>query len=122
MCIRDSLRASAEKYTPDDTLKSVDLLGAGSKMRCQPVPRPVVRGDNPVTAAQHEADLLHEDVVHHDVFHTPAVASITCVSSADLPHRPPMTTRQVREWNMACLLYTSPSPRDRTRSRMPSSA
>ena len=25
-------------------------------------------------------------------------------------------------WNTACLLYTSPSPRDRTRSRMPSSA
>ena len=24
--------------------------------------------------------------------------------------------------SMACLLYTSPSPRDRTRSRMPSSA
>ena len=26
------------------------------------------------------------------------------------------------EWNKDCLLYTSPSPRDRTRSRMPSSA
>ena len=25
-------------------------------------------------------------------------------------------------WHMYCLLYTSPSPRDRTRSRMPSSA
>mgnify|MGYP007111976903 CR=1 FL=1 len=25
-------------------------------------------------------------------------------------------------WLDACLLYTSPSPRDRTRSRMPSSA
>ena len=25
-------------------------------------------------------------------------------------------------YNMDCLLYTSPSPRDRTRSRMPSSA
>ena len=25
-------------------------------------------------------------------------------------------------WHAACLLYTSPSPRDRTRSRMPSSA
>ena len=25
-------------------------------------------------------------------------------------------------WNRFCLLYTSPSPRDRTRSRMPSSA
>ena len=26
------------------------------------------------------------------------------------------------EWYETCLLYTSPSPRDRTRSRMPSSA
>ena len=25
-------------------------------------------------------------------------------------------------WDINCLLYTSPSPRDRTRSRMPSSA
>ena len=30
------------------------------------------------------------------------------------------TTEDI-EW-LACLLYTSPSPRDRTRSRMPSSA
>ena len=29
---------------------------------------------------------------------------------------------QDRETTIACLLYTSPSPRDRTRSRMPSSA
>ena len=28
----------------------------------------------------------------------------------------------LRELGMDCLLYTSPSPRDRTRSRMPSSA
>ena len=26
------------------------------------------------------------------------------------------------EWNTSCLLYTSPSPRDNTTSRMPSSA
>ena len=31
-------------------------------------------------------------------------------------------TREVLEEVMDCLLYTSPSPRDRTRSRMPSSA
>jgi len=30
--------------------------------------------------------------------------------------------RQLNEYKSACLLYTSPSPRDRTRSRMPSSA
>ena len=28
----------------------------------------------------------------------------------------------VSDWKEICLLYTSPSPRDRTRSRMPSSA
>ena len=27
-----------------------------------------------------------------------------------------------QDWVCPCLLYTSPSPRDRTRSRMPSSA
>ena len=31
-------------------------------------------------------------------------------------------TNRVAESQRACLLYTSPSPRDRTRSRMPSSA
>ena len=29
---------------------------------------------------------------------------------------------QILAWMWCCLLYTSPSPRDRTRSRMPSSA
>ena len=28
----------------------------------------------------------------------------------------------VMEWRVHCLLYTSPSPRDRQKSRMPSSA
>ena len=32
------------------------------------------------------------------------------------------TADPVRDWAYGCLLYTSPSPRDRTRSRMPSSA
>ena len=30
--------------------------------------------------------------------------------------------KQVDEWGIFCLLYTSPSPRDRQKSRMPSSA
>ena len=33
-----------------------------------------------------------------------------------------MTDRELAHLFPACLLYTSPSPRDRTRSRMPSSA
>ena len=31
-------------------------------------------------------------------------------------------SEEVVDWGWLCLLYTSPSPRDRTRSRMPSSA
>ena len=40
----------------------------------------------------------------------------------------PIEPTMAKEWKylsdqvMGCLLYTSPSPRDRTRSRMPSSA
>ena len=39
-------------------------------------------------------------------------------------HEEPTSGQVVRqgEPRIACLLYTSPSPRDRTRSRMPSSA
>ena len=33
-----------------------------------------------------------------------------------------MTEEQIHQPLVGCLLYTSPSPRDRTRSRMPSSA
>ena len=34
----------------------------------------------------------------------------------------PGNLKQLEQQNKRCLLYTSPSPRDRTRSRMPSSA
>ena len=37
-------------------------------------------------------------------------------------HIPDIPNWSWQEYGMRCLLYTSPSPRDRTRSRMPSSA
>ena len=43
----------------------------------------------------------------------------TKVLEWDLPYAKWFSDGQL---NMTCLLYTSPSPRDRTRSRMPSSA
>ena len=42
-------------------------------------------------------------------------AFTSSVSNQNVPGNP-------GEFTYACLLYTSPSPRDRTRSRMPSSA
>ena len=39
-----------------------------------------------------------------------------------IPYHTFMTLQEIKDQVLACLLYTSPSPRDRTRSRMPSSA
>ena len=48
---------------------------------------------------------------------------ITTVFSLGINYMENMKLMQVRTaGTTACLLYTSPSPRDRTRSRMPSSA
>ena len=41
---------------------------------------------------------------------------------SDLVSKPGVELYAKAEWFNPCLLYTSPSPRDRTRSRMPSSA
>ena len=46
------------------------------------------------------------------------------VSTVSRMTSPELRNRLTRAWDTlrTCLLYTSPSPRDRTRSRMPSSA
>ena len=44
------------------------------------------------------------------------------VIGADHQNKADIASAKAREWFDNCLLYTSPSPRDRTRSRMPSSA
>ena len=46
------------------------------------------------------------------------------VNSAGINIRPPFAEITEDDWDatMTCLLYTSPSPRDRQKSRMPSSA
>ena len=61
-------------------------------------------------------------VVEEKTCPRPPVASTTAgASTAPTPSRAPSPiTCRVTPWT--CLLYTSPSPRDRTRSRMPSSA
>ena len=40
----------------------------------------------------------------------------------EIHERLELMAKQFNEWNAYCLLYTSPSPRDRQKSRMPSSA
>ena len=57
---------------------------------------------------------------HTDYSYLDDVARCTILHAQDVPPAPNGTT--FANQAKACLLYTSPSPRDRTRSRMPSSA
>jgi trk system potassium uptake protein TrkA len=68
------------------------------------------------------------------IFRASVVAAVTGYDEANLVvsqlakqvYRVPRVVGRVNDprnqWLFSCLLYTSPSPRDRTRSRMPSSA
>ena len=53
---------------------------------------------------------------------TPAPAGAAELHVVDGGRRVPLDMNALRALVESCLLYTSPSPRDRTRSRMPSSA
>ena len=46
----------------------------------------------------------------------------TSLENLSAVHCFPEISKVIAEHQLVCLLYTSPSPRDRTRSRMPSSA
>ena len=59
--------------------------------------------------------------VNKDGFPTGGVEVSDSPSKVGIDPRSEIQTNEYRVYNN-CLLYTSPSPRDRTRSRMPSSA
>ena len=65
------------------------------------------------SATTAEVHLLSDDLTEAPI--PPAPAVIKAPAPGDSPLR-------AAAKNYVCLLYTSPSPRDRTRSRMPSSA
>ena len=78
-------------------------------------------------------DLLKKNIVMVPVVASVLVGTFTGVkyivnltdtinaNQAEIQELKTMSVENIRR-DMACLLYTSPSPRDRTRSRMPSSA
>ena len=62
----------------------------------------------------------HEAKIHDDIFINELEATIEDEEAGIQGHS--KKWQLVRDGLNYCLLYTSPSPRDRTRSRMPSSA
>ena len=83
-----------------------DILNIAKKFGAKTIKRPKsISGDKATSesAWEHAIDYLNDNGVSVDIVLGPQVTS---------------PLREVLD----CLLYTSPSPRDRTRSRMPSSA
>eukprot|EP00657_Telonema_sp_P-1_P008674 TRINITY_DN3034_c0_g1_i1.p1 TRINITY_DN3034_c0_g1~~TRINITY_DN3034_c0_g1_i1.p1 ORF type:complete len:115 (+),score=11.30 TRINITY_DN3034_c0_g1_i1:23-346(+) len=82
--------------------------------------------DSPTSATTtNNATTLTIDLDNSDVLRAPSSCSSS--SSQDVPphHRQimvPTARSNTHDRGVGCLLYTYPSPRDRTRSRMPSSA
>ena len=66
--------------------------------------------------------LLSTDVNNHQVRFDFALALFTKGETSEAIQELLTIFRLDQEWNDDCLLYTSPSPRDRQKSRMPSSA
>ena len=95
--------ASAELTTPE-TVNFMATHGRGlicvaiTEERCHELELPLMVRTN--TSAHHTAFTVSVDLIGH--------GTTTGISASDRAK--------------TCLLYTSPSPRDRTRSRMPSSA
>ena len=68
-------------------------------------------------------DASNEPFMHAYTYSAHPIGSAIALAMIDLIQRDDFPGQAAEKGNrMICLLYTSPSPRDRTRSRMPSSA
>ena len=82
-------------------------------------PSPFVDINNP-TVAEINAVIASVNAIKEMVEELNGAANSTVLTLTEL--KAIQGTEDIIDANMTCLLYTSPSPRDRTRSRMPSSA
>ena len=67
--------------------------------------------------------IFHQHTHVHELYFTVYPAHVVCyLYVCTTTAHPPLENVPIYILYMACLLYTSPSPRDRQKSRMPSSA
>ena len=71
----------------------------------------------PSFAAEVSIEMLNKDASGNRMVYSQEVATVEIGDTVTW-----LPTSKGHNVEMICLLYTSPSPRDRTRSRMPSSA
>ena len=80
-----------------------------------------------IVAAKYIGGLQQPVSAQHFQYHAGKDVMQLCLCWCDNANQPPLCVNRLHNSRYkgrlcACLLYTSPSPRDRTRSRMPSSA
>ena len=81
--------------------------------------------NGPTAVAPFWTDMDPSDPLSDDVYFSTDNATTAVVTWQDVVAKfdtEPLTFQAILRSDNTCLLYTSPSPRDRTRSRMPSSA
>eukprot|EP00657_Telonema_sp_P-1_P008334 TRINITY_DN29283_c0_g1_i1.p1 TRINITY_DN29283_c0_g1~~TRINITY_DN29283_c0_g1_i1.p1 ORF type:complete len:113 (-),score=38.97 TRINITY_DN29283_c0_g1_i1:22-360(-) len=112
MCIRDST-------TTVGALVAVDMSGMAADVQGSALVTVLVQCEDtteePIGYIQRNA--ATGAMSFFSVDDTPATSYPTCSLATDVS-----TNSLANAHFFVCLLYTSPSPRDRTRSRMPSSA
>ena len=116
MCIRDSGAAIESVWGPKKFLTYYILTGLGAAVAHYAIVyyqmQPAIAFLNDYIDAPSMTKL--QGLINSDAF--------TNFSSREMLEHYNSFTASFNELANTCLLYTSPSPRDRTRSRMPSSA
>eukprot|EP00656_Telonema_subtile_P057263 TRINITY_DN9382_c0_g1_i3.p1 TRINITY_DN9382_c0_g1~~TRINITY_DN9382_c0_g1_i3.p1 ORF type:complete len:786 (-),score=61.03 TRINITY_DN9382_c0_g1_i3:19-2376(-) len=128
------LAAAAAKVTKSDTATAKLLLSETSQLAVEAsrlatyssqkiaVIPPSSSLDARVWASL-QAAAIHSKFIHSALLLSPANVNATTTTTASPSSTVVSAAALVAKYtSMSCLLYTSPSPRDRTRSRMPSSA
>ena len=115
-------------------VRGVDRVFGLQGGHIQPIWDHVARLGIRIIDVRHEAAAVHMAHAHAELTGTLSVAmatagpgvtnTVTAMANASLARAPVLLIGGCTSRPQAniCLLYTSPSPRDRTRSRMPSSA
>ena len=80
--------------------------------------QPTISGSSRIRRTPYSQRVEEAGVKSYTVYNHMLLATVFETLEYDYSH----LKKAVQVWDVSCLLYTSPSPRDRQKSRMPSSA
>ena len=118
----DQIHLTSNALSPSAMRQAAGIGRYGSWPKPSPVPRPVENLVRRLTATPGETEGPQEPWPRLSVYGADFEKFLEHFDSTCQTGDVPLHTVAARARLYACLLYTSPSPRDRQKSRMPSSA